>query len=85
MMDDILRVIIVHMHYDTRSSMGLERASALVRALLRPGAEHTWWGYSMGMGMHSIAIIICIIVIVIAWRGSVAARALLLMVVHGLG
>ena len=37
------------------------------------------------MGAHITAIIICILISVIAWRGSVAARALLLTVVHGLG
>ena len=39
----------------------------------------------MGMGMHITAIIICVIVIIIAYCGLVAARALLLMVVHRLG
>ena len=37
----ILRVIIVHIHYDTRLSTGSDRVSALVQSLLRPWTEHT--------------------------------------------
>ena len=45
MIGSILRVIIVHMHYDTQLLTGLERVDSLVQALLRltiySTAEHT--------------------------------------------
>ena len=32
----ILKIVVMHMRYDPQSSTGLERADALVQALLRP-------------------------------------------------
>ena len=39
--DGILKIIIVHMHYHTQSSMGSEWVGIIAQALLRSYAEHT--------------------------------------------